>query len=89
MIIEKTVPKFDSVKEEAAFWDSHSVSDYWKEEDTTLVYVPESEKKETMTLRIAPSLKKDVEGVARKYDISTSSLIRMWVVDKLREYKEA
>lgn len=37
-----------------------------------------------MTLRIAPTLKKKIEAIAESYDISTSSLIRMWVVDKVK-----
>ena len=41
-----------------------------------------------MTVRIAPSLKEEVEKVARSYDISTSSLVRMWIVDKLRSLQQ-
>jgi hypothetical protein len=83
-----TVPKFNSVKEEAKFWDTHSVTDYWEEaKEVAVSYIPPDEKKETMTLRMAPSLKAEIEKVARGYDISTSSLIRMWLVDRLREIK--
>ncbi len=82
----KTLPKFKNIEEEANFWDTHSIVDYVDfEQPLKLVYKPKTEKKETMTIRVAPSLKKEVEKLAQEYDISTSSLIRMWMVDRLRE----
>lgn len=80
------VPEFASVKEEAEFWDTHDVTDYLGElEIMSGAYRPrEGETKTIMTIRIAPSLKEQVEKVADSYDISTSSLVRMWIVDKLR-----
>lgn len=83
---ENKIPEFRTIKEEAAFWDTHDVTDYLDElEIVEGVYVPkEGETKTVMTIRIAPSLKAEVDKVARGYDISTSSLVRMWIVDKLR-----
>ena len=80
------IPEFKTIKEEAAFWDTHDVTDYIEEmEVVTGAYLPQAgERKTVMTIRIAPSLKERVEQVARSYDISTSSLVRMWIVDKLR-----
>ena len=83
---ERTIPTFTSVKEEAEFWDTHDITEFLGElEIVSGVYEPvEGEKKTVMTIRIAPSLKEEVEKVAQSYDISTSSLVRMWIVDKLR-----
>jgi len=80
------IPEFKTIKEEAAFWDTHDVTDYIEEMDlVTGAYLPQvGERKTVMTIRIAPSLKDRLEQVARSYDISTSSLVRMWIVDKLR-----
>jgi len=86
----KKIPKFKNIEEEAKFWDTHSMVDYVDfSKPIKMVYKPSSEKKETMTLRIAPSLKKEVKKVARGYDIATSTLIRMWIVDKLRTLKSS
>ena len=84
------IPEFKSIKEEAAFWDTHDITDYLDElEIVEGVYQPrEGETKTVMTVRIAPSLKEEVEKVARSYDISTSSLVRMWIVDKLRSLQQ-
>lgn len=83
---ESKIPEFKTIKEEAAFWDTHDITDYLDElEIVEGVYRPkEGETKTVMTIRIAPSLKEQVEKVAQSYDISTSSLVRMWIVDKLR-----
>ena len=80
------IPEFRTIKEEAAFWDTHDVTDYIEEmEVVSGAYLPQAgERKTVMTIRIAPSLKERVEQVARSYDISTSSLVRMWIVDELR-----
>ena len=80
------IPEFKTVKEEAVFWDTHDVTDYIEKlELVTGAYLPQAgERKTVMTIRIAPSLKEKVEQVARNYDISTSSLVRMWIVDRLR-----
>ena len=80
------IPEFKTIKEEAAFWDTHDVTDYIEEmEVVSGAYLPQAgERKTVMTIRIAPSLKERVEQVARSYDISTSSLVRMWIVDELR-----
>jgi len=83
---KKNIPEFKTIKEEAAFWDTHDVTDYLEEIDLVSgTYLPQADERKTvMTIRIAPSLKEKVEQVARSYDISTSSLVRMWIVDRLR-----
>lgn len=37
-----------------------------------------------MTIHIARSLKQELQNVAGSYGISTSSLVRLWIVEKLR-----
>jgi hypothetical protein len=79
------VPKFRDVKEEADFWDSHDITGYLKDlKPTRLVYKTKGEKTATVTVRVAPALKKELTRVAGCYDISPSALVRMWVVEKLR-----
>ena len=83
---EKTIPTFNSIAEEAAFWDTHDITDYLGEMKVVSgAYRPkENETKTVMAIRVAPSLKERIEQVAAEYDISTSSLVRMWIVDKLK-----
>jgi hypothetical protein len=81
-----TIPAFKTIKEEAEFWDTHDITDYLDEmEVASGVYSPrEGETKTVMTIRVAPSLKEQIEAIARSYDIPASSLVRMWIVEKIR-----
>lgn len=84
----RKLPRFNSVKDEARFWDTHDITDYIKSnEPLNMIYNPKVERKETVSLRMAPSLKKEIDKIASGYDISTSSLVRMWVVDKVNSFK--
>lgn len=81
------IPKFKNLNEEAKFWDNHDIGDFMDElKIVKSVYHPTEENKTTMTIRLAPGLKKQVDKIAQSYDISTSSLIRMWMVDRLRSF---
>lgn len=85
---KKIIPTFETLHDEAKFWDTHDVTDYMGELKVAEgVYAPVDETKTTMTIRLAPNLKEKIEKLAKSYDISTSSLIRMWVVDRLRQLK--
>jgi len=81
----KKLPKFTSYKEEAHFWDTHDITDYIiSDKPLNVKYDTKSEKKETLTIRVSPKLKAVVEEMARNYDISTSALVRMWMVDHVK-----
>ncbi|MBM4465020.1 MAG: hypothetical protein FJ014_05605 [Chloroflexi bacterium] len=42
--IKSKIPEFSSIREEAAFWDTHSLADYWDEfEDEELVFEPQED----------------------------------------------
>lgn len=86
MAIKRKIPKFNSIREEAAFWDSHDVTDYLSETKLVDSVVDfSSEKKETMTIRIQPKVKKKLTRVAKNYGITPSALTRLWITDKLKE----
>lgn len=85
-MVKPTIPAFQSIQEEAEFWDSHDLTDYLDElEIIQAEYQPQrGETKTVMTIRVAPSLKQQIEAIARSYDIPASSLVRMWIVEKIR-----
>lgn len=82
----KRIPTFKTVQEEAAFWDTHDIADYLDELEVVngRYHPPTNETKTVMTIRVAPSLKEQIEAIARSYDIPASSLVRMWIVEKIR-----
>lgn len=81
-----TLPKFKSIQEEAAFWDTHSLADYWNDmKPIEAIFKPSREKKETMTIRIQPKIKRRVQKIAHSYGMAPSTLTRMWIMDKLKQ----
>lgn len=80
------IPEFKSRAEEAHFWDTHDVTDYWGEmEDVEIEFLDDSKRKETITVRVQPKLKERLEKLAKSYGINLSTLARMWLIEKLRE----
>jgi hypothetical protein len=81
----KPIPPFKTLEEEAEYWDTHSLVDDWDENKMVkLVYKPEP-KKAVIHVKVAKNLKEKIEQVAKDKDISVSSLIRMWTVEKLKQ----
>jgi predicted HicB family RNase H-like nuclease len=81
------IPKFKSIKEEARFWDTHNVTDYLEDlEPVKLVAIMDPPTKETLAIRVQPTLKKRMEKIAQSYGINLSTLARMWLIDKLKDW---
>jgi len=80
------IPEFKSRAEEAHFWDTHDVTDYWGEmEDVKIEFLDEPKREETITVRVQPKLKERLDKLAKSYGINLSALARMWLIEKLRE----
>ena len=81
----KKMPKFKSIKEEAKFWDTHDITDYLDTmEPVKLEFNPKTTKKESLTIRVQSGLRKKIEAQAQQYGINLSTLIRIWLIDKLK-----
>ncbi len=82
----KKTPKFKSYQQEASFWDSHNVSDYFdRNNSVTLDFSKTQSKKESMlTVRLQPEMKVRLGSVAQDMGIQPSTLARMWITEKLK-----
>lgn len=80
------IPEFKSRAEEAHFWDTHDITDYWGEmEDAEIEFVDDTKHDETITVRVKPKLKERLDKLAKSYGINLSTLARMWLIEKLRQ----
>jgi predicted DNA binding CopG/RHH family protein len=80
------IPVFKSIKEEAEFWDTHDVTDFLDELTPVTAKVTLSQpKEETITLRIQATLKKQLSEIATEMGVNTSTLARMWIIEKIRQ----
>ena len=77
------MPEFKNYQEEAEFWDTHDLSDYWDQGKTVKIKAtfPLSRRLE---LRIDEDTAKKLERVANKKGVGSSTLARMWVMEHLR-----
>lgn len=81
-----TIPKFSSLAEEARFWDTHDATDYFGEmKDVRVKFTLKSPKAESVTIRLQPEVKRSLVKIANQQGISYSTLLRMWVIEKLNQ----
>jgi len=79
----KKIPEFKNIKDEAAFWDRHDVNDYLtKIKETKVSYLAKLPKEKTVVVRLQKNLKKRLEQIAKNKDVSLSTLLRMWCIEK-------
>lgn len=88
------IPKFKTYEEEANFWDTHDVTDYWDEtEDVEIVFAKDLKmvyretkkpRDETLVLRMQKKFKDKLQEIARSKGLNVSTLARMWLMEKLQ-----
>ena len=81
------IPKFKSLEEEAKFWDTHSVTDFEDEtEDVKIMIDLAKPRDDTLILRIQKPMKDKIASIADKKGITTSTLARIWLAEKLSQF---
>lgn len=82
------IPAFASVEEEAAFWDTHDVTDYLDESQPARVTVSQ-ELAERLTVRLDRADREELVRRAAAKGLGPSTLARMWLKERLRQEAEA
>jgi predicted DNA binding CopG/RHH family protein len=78
------IPEFASIEEEAAFWDTHSTTDY--EDEFKPVHARFAKGLSTgVTIRFDPETLRRLRAIAQEQGIGPTTLIRMWVLERLKE----
>lgn len=78
-----SIPAFHSYEEEARFWDTHSITDFTKE--TTAVKVRTTRGlSANVQVRFDPETDLELEAIARERGVKKATLIRIWVLERLR-----
>lgn len=83
----KPIKPFKTLEEEANFWDTHDVSELFKNPKTPLskLLSLEPKKEVVMTLRVQKAVKDKIENLARRKGLNSATLSRMWLIEKLTE----
>lgn len=78
----KKLPKTDSIKALARFWDTHDLTDF--EDQLEEVSEPVFEKRTIIPLPLKSSEARAVKKLAKAKGIADAELIGAWVREKLR-----
>jgi CopG antitoxin of type II toxin-antitoxin system len=85
---KKPIPDFNSRKKMAEWFDSHDMTDYdFKPVD--LKFDLEKPKEETVMFRLDKGIKQYLAQLARTKGLNTSSLLRMWIMEKFNQIHRA
>ena len=82
------IPAFDNVEEEAAFWDTHDVTDYLDESKPATITVGR-ELAGRLTVRLGQADREELARRAKAKGVGPSTLARMWLKERLRQEAEA
>ncbi len=76
------IPKFKSREEEAEFWDTHSLADYWDEFKPAQAHFAKN-LSQVLPVRFDMETLEKLRKQARKKGIGPTTLVRMWVLERL------
>jgi predicted HicB family RNase H-like nuclease len=82
------IPEFATKEEEAQFWDTHSFTDYLNELEPVKIRFAKN-LSNPLTVRLDPQDRAEVTRRAKTQGIGPSTLIRMWVKERLRREADA
>lgn len=78
------IPDFRTREEEAEFWDSHDFTEFLDETRPVKLRL-RGNLSEGLTVRLEPRDREELERRAAEQGIGPSTLVRMWIKDRLRQ----
>lgn len=78
---ETTISQAESIEEIGAFWDTHSVAEYW-DQTHEVEFDVRAQRRHRVTL--APEVYENLEIQARTRGIQLETLINLWLSEKLQ-----
>jgi len=80
------IPEFKNREEEAEFWDTHDFTDYQDEFKTVKVRFAKN-LSQGLNIRLDITSSLQLRALAHEMGIGPTTLVRMWVLERLREAK--
>jgi predicted DNA binding CopG/RHH family protein len=77
------IPQFTTREEEAAWWDTHDITDYLDELKPVRAHFAKN-LSEGLTVRLDSETMHKLREQAERQGIGPTTLIRMWVMERLR-----
>jgi len=83
------IPAFNNIEEEAAFWDTHSVTEFVGTELHPVEVTIGPELADRLTVRLDRADREELARRAHAKGVGPSTLARMWLKERLRLEAEA
>jgi predicted DNA binding CopG/RHH family protein len=83
---KEPIPRFASREEEAEFWDTHDLADYWQEFKPVRARFAKNLSK-GITIRLDPDTLAELRKQAHARGIGPTTLVRMWIIERLQASK--
>lgn len=80
---KNSIPQFASREEEAEFWDTHDMSDYWDELKPVKLKFAKNLSK-GITIRFDEETLEKLRHYAHQKGIGPTTLARMWILERLQ-----
>jgi hypothetical protein len=80
---QSRIPRFRTREEEAAWWDSHDITEYLDELRPVKVRFARN-LSESITIRFDPETLARLRAEARKKGLGPTTLARMWILERLQ-----
>jgi predicted DNA binding CopG/RHH family protein len=77
------IPEFTTPEEEAAFWDTHDLADYWDGFEPAKVRFAKNLSR-GITIRLDQETLEQLRKTAHEKGIGPTTLARMWLLEHLR-----
>ena len=77
------IPQFQTVEEEAEFWDTHDFTDYLDELKPVKVRFAKN-LSEGITIRFDPETLRKLREEAKRKGMGPTTLARMWILERLQ-----
>lgn len=84
MMKARKIPSTDSIEELARFWDTHDLTDFEDQLEEVGNPVFERTSGTAVTVHLRPHEAKAVKQVAKTKRVREATLLRRWVIEKLR-----
>jgi hypothetical protein len=82
---KKSIPDFKSRQEMAEWFDTHDMTDF-DFKPVNVKFELEKPQEETVVFRLHTGVKRYLERLARSKGLNLSSLLRMWVMEKIQTH---
>ena len=81
---QSRIPEFKTIEEEAEFWDTHDLTDYWDEFKPVKVRFAD-QLFDRVTIPVDADTLAQLEALAREEELNATVLVRRWVLERLEQ----